>query len=528
MNGRDATPVAGGEPVIHYEGRRYLASDGETVLDALLRQGAVVAHSCRKGSCHTCVLSCERGEIEHARAVDASILDSGHVLPCIGHARGEVRLAPPQRGRLSIAAEIVSRRDFGGGVHEIGVAPMKEVGFAGGQHVLLVRADGVSRNYSIASLPGDDYCLFIHVRRVAGGAMSEWLCDRARIGERVEMFAPSGDCCYRPEMAARPLWLLATGSGAGAMMAVARDALAAGHRAPIALYHGVRHASDLYLHEALSLLAQRHANFRYVPCLSGEPAACLPAGAQAGRVTAIAFAGGVELADAEVFLCGAPAMVEDARCLAVSAGAARARIHADPFEHGGPAVPRDTEKIALIGADPELWDALEQGPGLTRVLESFYTRVYADERLSPFFHGLPKAQIVAKQYAFLADMFSGRRNYFGLNPFNAHHWMVISDDLFDHREALFEQALREHGLAEPLIRRWEALHERFRAEIVKPVARGMILRGVEQPLRMHEVDCLEIDAVCDGCGEEIPAGRPSRYQHRLGSLHCARCAGIPA
>ena len=123
---------------------------------------------------------------------------------------------------------------------------------------------------------------------------------------------------------------------------------------------------------------------------------------------------------------------------------------------------------------------------------------------------------------------SGRRDYFGLKPYNAHHWMVISDELFDYREAMFEQVLRDQGLTEPLIRRWEALHERFRAEIVKPVARGMIIDGAEQPLRNHEVEVMEIDSVCDGCGEEIAAGRRARYQHRLGTLHCEACAGIAA
>jgi hypothetical protein len=149
--------------------------------------------------------------------------------------------------------------------------------------------------------------------------------------------------------------------------------------------------------------------------------------------------------------------------------------------------------------------------------------VYADERLSPFFHGLPRDQIVAKQYAFLADLFSGERHYFGMNPFNAHHWMVISDDLFDHREALFEQTLRDHGLPEPMIRRWEALHERFRTEIVKPVARGRVMRGEEQPLRLHEVDHLDIDTVCDDCGRRFPpVGRAAT------SIASARCIAAPA
>ena len=58
-------------------------------------------------------------------------------------------------------------------------------------------------------------------------------------------------------------------------------------------------------------------------------------------------------------------------------------------------------------------------------------------------------------------------------------------------------------------------------------ARGMVIQGVEQPLHTHSVEMLDIDTVCDSCGEEIPAGTPARYHYRVGSLHCARCARIP-
>lgn len=518
------------ESIVHYQDRRYLAAAGEVLLDALLRQGANVAHSCGKGSCHTCVLHLESGDVEYDKPVDADIRESGHVLPCIAHARGEIRLASPQLDRLAIAGEIVSRRALGSDVFEIGIAPMKEMAFHGGQHLLVARPDGVSRSYSIASLPEDDFFFTLHVRHVPGGAMSGWLSDVAKVGDRVNLLAPRGECHYHADMAERPLLLLATGAGAGALLAVARAALAAGHRAPIVFCHGVRTPDDLYLHDTLTTLAGKHANLRYLPCLSGPRSAQAgwPEAAHAGRLTTAAFGPEVDLAGTEVFLCGSPAMVEDARCLAVAAGARREHIHADPFDAGGLKAPRDSAKIAAIPPDPELWDALDRGPGLRRALDTFYARVYADARLSPFFEGLPIEQVIVKQWSFLADLMSGRRDYFGLKPYNAHHWMVISDELFDYREAMFEQVLRDQGLTEPLIRRWEALHERFRAEIVKPVARGMIIDGAEQPLRNHEVEVMEIDSVCDGCGEEIAAGRRARYQHRLGTLHCEACAGIAA
>ncbi len=511
-------------PRLRYLDVEYEALTGETVLEALLRQGAQVPYSCRRGSCHTCALHCSEGQVEHGRTVDAGLLADGHILPCVALPLGDLALGPARLEHRAIDAEVLDRRTLAPGIVEFDIAPLRGLDYRAGQHVQLVRADGLHRPYSLACTPDEDYFLRIHVRRVDGGAMSAWLCDTVQPGQRLALRGPGGDCCYDPAMRDRPLLLMATGTGIGALAAVARDALAQGHRGPIALYHGVRDAADLYLHAALQALAQSHPQLHYVACVTGDDP---PPGARRGRITDALFADHPTLDEAEVFLCGMPLMVEEARHRATLCGARRERIHTDPFDFAHPPMPRDGEKLAALQPDPELWAALEHGPRLTRILDDLYTRIYADPRLSPYFTGVPKSRAVQKQYEFLQRIFTGTTDYLGLNPYNAHHWMVISDDLFDHREALFEQVLAEHAFPPHLARRWIALHELFRTDMVKPAARGMVIQGVEQPLHTHSVEMLDIDTVCDSCGEEIPAGTPARYHYRVGSLHCARCARIP-
>ncbi|HRQ63547.1 MAG TPA: FAD-binding oxidoreductase [Xanthomonadaceae bacterium] len=508
---------------IAFAGQDYLTNAGETVLSALLRQGAPVSHSCRKGSCQVCVLRLLRGEVEHEREVDPGLLEEGHILPCVARPRGDIELAPPQATRMSIEAEVVGVRRLAADIVALDIAPFRDIAYRAGQHVVLVREDGMSRPYSLASIAGADFFFSIHVRRIEGGAMSAWLCDQVRRGQRLRLRGPTGAMHYTHAMRERPLLMLATGTGGGALLALAREALAAGHAAPIEFYHGARRGEDLYLHAELRGLARADSRFRYWPWLTGDAGF---AEARHGRISDFAFEEGCDLSESEVFLCGLPRMVEEARWRAVQAGVRRECIHADPFDFVQARAPRDAEKLRMIAPDPELWAALDEGPVLTRILDAFYARVFEDARLAPFFHGVSRARAVQKQYEFLADVISGQRAYFGLNPFNAHHWMVISDELFDYRETMFESVLREQGLAEPLIRRWLALHERFRAEIVKAAPRGMVSQGVEQPYRVQSVERLDIDSVCDGCGKAIPAGSPSRYQHRIGALHCAGCAGL--
>jgi ferredoxin-NADP reductase/ferredoxin/truncated hemoglobin YjbI len=508
---------------VEYEGREYSVREGETILRALLRQGVNINYSCGKGSCHTCMCRLVSGSVESSRDIDPALSGSGHFLPCVSRPKERVVVGPPDLDALAKPAEVIGRRLLADDILELDIAPMGEVAYEAGQHIHIAGPDGLSRPYSITTLPGEDFFLRIHVRRVDGGAMSGWLFDHADSGTTLSLRGPYGDCFYDPRMQGRPLLLLGTGTGAGALMAIARAALSAGHTAPVTLFHGGRRQSDLYLHEVLCELAREHANFTYVPCLSREEArGCV----RQGRIVEHAFTGLPDLQDAEIFLCGLPAMVEQARVMAIVAGARRDAIHVDPFDFAHGNVQDDASRVDAIPADPELWAALGNGPGLTAVLTDFYQRLFQDARLSPFFHGMLPQQVAAKQYGFLADLISGRREYFGLNPYNAHHWMVISDELFDYREAMFEEVLREHGLAPHLVRRFLALHERFRTSIVKAEAVPMRVKGVDIPLRTQSVERLDLDTVCDGCHQEIPAGSPARYHERLGTLHCRTCAQL--
>ncbi len=173
--------------------------------------------------------------------------------------------------------------------------------------------------------------------------------------------------------------------------------------------------------------------------------------------------------------------------------------------------------------DPEMWQALEEGPLLSRILEDFYDRVFDDERLAPFFHGVTKRRAIEKQFLFVRQQFTGEKVFFGDRPRNAHHWMVISNELFDYREYLMVECLRRHGLAEPLVQRWRAMEERFRADIVKAEPFKRKMGDVELPLDGYEETVLDVGSLCDGCGCEIDAGVTVRYHLRLGSIYCPVC-----
>lgn len=177
-----------------------------------------------------------------------------------------------------------------------------------------------------------------------------------------------------------------------------------------------------------------------------------------------------------------------------------------------------------LAPNPRMWEALDRGPRLRAILTDFYAEVYRDERLSPFFHATTIEWAIDHQYAFLAEIFTGERLFFGDRPRNAHHWMVITEELFDYREALMERCLRRHGLPEDLISAWRAVEEVFRSHIVKRAPIVRLRNGVPMPLEGYEHLALDAGGACDGCAGEIVRGGDSWYHVRTGKAYCAGCA----
>lgn len=177
-----------------------------------------------------------------------------------------------------------------------------------------------------------------------------------------------------------------------------------------------------------------------------------------------------------------------------------------------------------LAPNPQLWSALENGKLLSRILEDFYSQVFEDKRLAGFFVDSTRQRAAEKQYLFMKRIVTGENCYFGERPRNAHHWMVISDDLFDYREDLLEQTMIRHGLAPEYIRQWLAIDEVFRKQIVKDQPFGKKIGGIVQPVEGYQTEKLAVGSLCDQCQIELPPGTFATYHLRTGKTYCEQCA----
>jgi len=222
-----------------FEGKEYVAEDGETVLGALLRHGVQVPFGCKTGACQACLMKCEGTPPPRSQTgVDEVLASRGAFLACQAKsfAGGVFRILseddiPRHRAVLmetTRLADDVLLADFL--VENWTACP--------GRFIRLRHPSGVERPYSVATpaiCPGD--LVQLHVRLVPGGTMSSLLAC-AQPGEQFSLTGPFGKCCYRPGRPEEPLVMIGSGTGLAPLLAIATDALAAGHTGPITLYQG--------------------------------------------------------------------------------------------------------------------------------------------------------------------------------------------------------------------------------------------------------------------------------------------------
>lgn len=199
--------------------------------------------------------------------------------------------------------------------------------YRAGQFVALFREDGLARSYSLASLPSEPE-LELHVRRIAGGAMSQWFHETVRGGEQVWLQGPLGSCFYVEGNAGQPLLLVGAGTGLAPLYGVLRDALARCHRGQIWLFHGAVRAAGLYLSEELRALAAQYPQLHYVPTvLEGSR----PVGGRTGSLQDCVLDQFPRLEGWRGYVCGDPALVNSFRKRIFLAGMALKDINSDAF-----------------------------------------------------------------------------------------------------------------------------------------------------------------------------------------------------
>jgi ring-1,2-phenylacetyl-CoA epoxidase subunit PaaE len=133
--------------------------------------------------------------------------------------------------------------------------------FSAGQHLTLratIDGEEVRRNYSLCTAPAEDDWM-VTVKRIGGGIFSNWVGDRLKAGDTIEVMVPHGS--FTTEFNARNkrhLVGIVGGSGITPVMSLVRTLLREEPESRFTLLYGNRDSSSVIFLEALAALKDKY------------------------------------------------------------------------------------------------------------------------------------------------------------------------------------------------------------------------------------------------------------------------------
>lgn len=301
--------------------------EGQTILDAALRQGIYIPHACGHGLCGTCKVEITGGEVEHGEANPFALMDferdEGKALACCATLQSDVSIEADIDDEPD--ARIIPVEDFDTIVARIEtLTPTikgiwlkldRALDFQAGQYVSL-HLPGIEggRPFSVANSPENMQQtgeLELNVRIIAGGAGTDYLHNTLKVGDKLRVSGPYGRFFVRTSQNG-PMIFMAGGSGLSSPRSMILDLLASGCKEEITLVYGQRNVAELYYDDEFKSLSQAYPNFHYVPALS-EDASDFDGHQGFVHEAAHAHFKG-DFSGRKAYLCGPPAMIE--ACLA--------------------------------------------------------------------------------------------------------------------------------------------------------------------------------------------------------------------
>jgi CDP-4-dehydro-6-deoxyglucose reductase len=325
------------------------AREGESILEAALREGLALPYGCRNGACGICKGRILEGSVDYGVYQEGALGDAekraGLALFCRATPLSDITI----ECREARAARDIQLRTLPARVHKMEKAapdvmvlylklpPYERLQFLPGQYIDILLPGGLRRSFSLANAPHDDEFLQLHIRLVPGGLFSHYVFNVLREKTILRFEGPHGDFFLR-EDSDKPIIFVAGGTGFAPVKSMLEHAFHVGIDRQMVLYWGARRLRDLYMPNLPSEWQQRHENFTFIPVLS-EPG---PEDAWPGRTGLVPQAILDDFADLggyQVYASGTPAMVEAAHAAFAARGLPESEFFSDAFTFSAPQQP---------------------------------------------------------------------------------------------------------------------------------------------------------------------------------------------
>ena len=312
---------------LHPSGTVFEGDSGKSILDSALEAGIALEHSCKTGSCGVCEA---RVIISECNELDGSVLLTCQTMPSCGLTlQAEYFPELANIKCLTAPAKVNSILYKNGNVIslELRLPPKVKFDFLPGQYLDL-KYQGITRSYSIASIPNRKNTIELHFKRVVGGQMSEKIFSLIKENQLLQVEGPKGTFFFHNKMTG-PIIFIATGTGFAPIKAMVSQLIQDQQLdRPIYIYWGNR-SSDLFYDEQILLdWSVRFDSIKVEFCLSKVEESCI---GRIGYVQNCVLEDNISLSDAEVYACGSIEMIDSAKSSLVNAGLDRDSFYSDAF-----------------------------------------------------------------------------------------------------------------------------------------------------------------------------------------------------
>jgi len=326
-------------------GANFIVNQGESVLNAALRQGVMLPYSCKNGTCGSCKGTLESGEVHYPfhppMALSREEMAQGGALLCQAEPLEDliIRVREIEAVRdiqvRKMPARVIEKTLMAPDVMliKIKLPEAQRLQFLAGQYLEILVPDGKRRAFSIASPPQSEDIIELHIRHVEGGGFTGWVFDELKERDILRLEAPLGTFFIRNDKTERPMIMMGGGTGFAPLKSMMEDLLAHHDKRPVHLFWGAKNLAELYMHEQVQQWAEQHDHIRYTSALT-EPGNDNPDDSFEGLVHAAVLQQYPELSSFDIYMSGPPAMIDAGRSAFLENGAEKRRIFFDSFEFG--------------------------------------------------------------------------------------------------------------------------------------------------------------------------------------------------
>lgn len=321
-------------------GHRLTAREGETVLEAALRQGLSLPYVCRDGACGVCKGRILKGAVDYGTYQEGVLTETekaeGKALFCCAKPLSDLDIECHEVDKLrqfpikTMKFRVRKMEQAAPDVMLLELLPEggEQMNFIAGQYVAIQLKEGVKRSYSIANPPHEPEHLQLHIRMVEGGKFTSHVFNGMKEGDVLQVEGPYGNFSLH-ENNDKPIIFMSGGCGFGAIKGMVEHAFNIGLKRPMTLYWGARTPADLYS-DLPEKWQREHDNFKFIPVLSEQK----PEHGWQGRTGLVheAILQDYERLDEyQVYACGSPGMVEASRAPFMARGLPEDQYFSDAF-----------------------------------------------------------------------------------------------------------------------------------------------------------------------------------------------------